>query len=198
MINIPPVEDRLYLHFMKLVITLADGRTIVFRNLEQDLLVLSDPNPEYGLVAGSHKCVVTKFDLNLSSVQEYGYDVQKGLFKAYSKHSEISTKRLLLIVLVLAVACAVMVTIRSGWRGVDLTVLSAVAILIATVLGRVLYYALVDASFFAITVQRHLFVAIVAFMPVMVVVCDLLVQEAWAGVWAIAQKVRDWPGKARS
>ncbi|MHC1712829.1 MAG: hypothetical protein AB9872_11845 [Solidesulfovibrio sp.] len=175
--HVPEVDDRVHLHFMKLLITLESGRKVSIQDLEQGILRTSSNNESEEIDFPPLACFITAFDIHLGPIQTAGYVVQETMRRIFNKSAKIVAIVLLIVSVVSAIGSFVMVAIRGTWRSIDLEALCVASILVSIVCSRIIFYALVDVAFLVISADRYLFPSIILFFPTIIVVCALSVKS---------------------
>jgi hypothetical protein len=171
--HIPAVKDRVFLHFMKFVITLDSGKHYTIRDLEQGPILESDNESKDSIKSKVMKCVITKFDLSLNPVQKAGYETQKWIFKTFDANSKSVAIALTILLIIAITASTILITFRRNWRLINPRVLCVCGILVSAILIRVCFYTLVDATVFPINLERHLFAASILVFPIIIILSAL-------------------------
>jgi hypothetical protein len=175
--HVPEVDDRVHLHFTKLLITLESGRKVSIQDLEQGILRTSSKNESEEIDLPPLACFITAFDIHLGPIQTAGYFAQETIRDVFNKSAKIVAIVLLIVSMVASIGSFVMVAIRGSWRSIDLEALCVTSILVSIVCSRIIFYALVDVAFLVISADRYLFPSIILFFPTIIVVCALSVKS---------------------
>ena len=164
---VPVVHDRVFLHFMELIVTLNNGQQFTIKEIEQSILKESKVVSFGDISSPPIYAFITSFGLTLTPIQNFGYGVQKWIYKTFNSNA----KNIGLALAIVIIATTIPLLIRRKWRTVNVALLCVLGILVSTVLCRVVYYAFVDAVLFPVNVDRHLFAASILFFPITIILC---------------------------
>lgn len=179
-VSIPPVRDRASLFFLKLAIGMADGRTVEIPDLEARRVV-------DGKIPGTGEAFayrVDGFPLRLSSAHRLAYAMQQTLFRQFDAYAGYGA-----LALAVASLAGLVASSRRRQRGDvvkgDVTArtrdICVCGMLGSIVVGRVVFYAAVDAALFPISTERHIFPAMALLFP-WLLVCGAVSLRAVAGI----------------
>lgn len=161
-LTVPPVRDRAFLYFLRLDIVLADGRLLQIADLEAGRVV-EGRTPATGQPFAYR---VEDFDLRLSPAHRRAYGLQKRLFRWFDAYAGYGALALSAMGLALLGALAGSWRSRSRDFGVAELRAGCVAVVLGgVVVGRVVFYAAVDAALFPTSTERHVFPAVALLLP---------------------------------
>lgn len=173
---VPEVDDRVHLHYMKLLITLNSGRQYSVRDLDLGILRKGD-SVDFGDVDPLPlSCFITDFDIHLTPIQQAGYTVQETIRRIFNKIAGTISVVLIIVSVVVVIGSLVIVAIRGDWRSIDLEVSCVVGILVSIVCSRVVFYALADVAVLVINADRYMIPATILFFPTTIILCVLSIQ----------------------
>lgn len=185
-VTFPPLRDRAFLFFLRFDVRLADGRTVQITDLEQGRIV-EGTVPETGDVFAYR---IDDFPLRLSEAHRYAYALQRGLFRQFDAYAGGGA-----MVLAAAAATALcLVGTRRSWRRSDavpgLRAFSVCLVLGGVVVGRVAFYAAVDAALFPTSVDRHVFPAMALLYPWLLTCLAVALRAFPRGAWHMWPSLR--------
>jgi len=163
--TVPAVNDRVFLHFSRLTIALDSGPELVVRDIDLGS-VRADASNKVRVLA-------TSFDLQLTPLQNAGYGIQKWILRVFNKFSML-TAALIAGLTLLCMVLTILTRNSSRPSAPPLTMsLVICAIFVSTICVRIFFYALTDATFFPINLQRHLFPVSILFFPTLIICLSL-------------------------
>jgi hypothetical protein len=159
--TVPAVKDRVFLHFTSLTIALDSGSELVVRDIDLGSVRVDASNKV--------RVLATSFELQLTPLQNAGYDIQKWVLRVFNKFSMLAAALIAGLTL-LCIMLSMWSRNSSRPPGQPITMpLVISAILASTICVRIFFYAVVDATFFSVNLQRHLFPVSILLFPMLII-----------------------------
>ena len=177
--TVPPVQDRFYLLFGKLVITLSSGHSFDITELVQGATKQGSLQP----AGENYQYLITSFPVDLSRFQKWEYAVQDKIYSLFNGWAPRLSIVILLVSLLLTVLASLMPS--SVHRVSTFPFLErrlAVLMVVFVIAARIAFYAVMDGTIFPVYYDRHLFSADILVVAALLLIGWELSSDFW-GRW---------------